>query len=73
MQGHGNLPGHPVVGSPLSNAEGASLIPVWGVKIPHAVRPKKENLRHLFFDLLKSVSLLRHFPVDLMKVPKKIR
>lgn len=73
MQGHGNLPGHPVVGSSLSNAEGASLIPVWGVKIPHTVRPKKENLRHLFFDLLKSVSLLRHFPVDLMKVPKKIR
>ena len=58
---------------PASNAEGASLIPVWGVKIPYAVRPKKENLRHLFFDLLKSVSLLRHFPVDLMKVPKKIR
>ena len=54
---------------PASNAEGKSLIPVWGVKIPYAVWPKKENPRHLFFDLLKSVSLLRHFPVDLIQVP----
>ena len=27
-----------------SNAEGAGLIPGWGAKIPHASRPKNQNI-----------------------------
>ena len=37
-----DFPGGPVVKTSPSNAGGAGLIPGWGVKIPHALKPKKD-------------------------------
>ena len=44
IKGHlGDLPGGPVVEA-SSNTEGAGSIPAWGTKIPHASRPKRQNM-----------------------------
>ena len=40
-----DLPGSPVVETSPSNAGGASSIPGWGAKIPHAWRPKNQNIK----------------------------
>ena len=40
-----DFPGGPVVKTSPSNAGGASLIPGWGAKIPHASGSKKQNIR----------------------------
>ena len=41
----GDFPGSPVVRTSPSNAGGAGLIPGQGVKIPHASRPKNQNMK----------------------------
>ena len=41
----GNFPGGPVVKTPPSNAKGAGSIPGWWIKIPHALQPKKQNIK----------------------------
>ena len=43
--GDGEFPVGPVVKTSSSNAGGASLIPGWGAKIPHASGPKTQNTR----------------------------
>ena len=48
MQGHGNFPGHPVVGTSLSNAEDASLIPGQGAKFPRASQAKKLTIKQKY-------------------------
>ena len=40
-----DLPGGPVVKTSPSNAAGVGLIPDWGAKIPHALRPKNQNIK----------------------------
>ena len=40
-----DFPGGPVVGSSPSNAGGSGSIPGQGPKIPHALRPKKQNIK----------------------------
>ena len=40
-----DFPGGPVVRTSPSSAEGAGLIPTRGVKIPHALGPKNQNIR----------------------------
>ena len=40
-----DFPGGPVVKTSPSNAGGAGSIPGWGAKIPHALRPKKQNTK----------------------------
>ena len=40
-----HLPGVPVVKTLPSNAGGVGLIPGLGTKTPHAVRPKKQNIK----------------------------
>lgn len=40
-----NVPGGPVVKTLLSNAEGVSLIPGWGVRIPHASWPNNQKIK----------------------------
>ena len=37
------FPGSPAVKTSPSNAGGAGLIPGWGAKIPHALRPKNQK------------------------------
>ena len=39
------FPGGPVVKTSPSNAGGAGLIPSRGAKIPHASRPKNQNIK----------------------------
>ena len=39
------FPGGPVVKTSPSNAGGAGSIPGWGTKIPHALRPKNQNIK----------------------------
>ena len=34
-----------MVKTSLSNAGGAGLIPGWGAKIPHTLRPKNQNVK----------------------------
>ena len=41
-----DFPGSPVVKTLPSNARGADLIPGWGAKIPHALWPKNQNIKH---------------------------
>ena len=41
----GDFPGSPVVKTMPSNAGGAGSIPGWGAKIPHALQPKKQNIK----------------------------
>ena len=36
-----DFPGSPVIKALAFNASGVDLIPGWGAKIPHALRPKK--------------------------------
>ena len=40
----GDFPGGPVVKTSPSNAGGAGSIPGRGAKIPHALRPKNQNI-----------------------------
>ena len=40
----GDFPGSPVVKTLPSNAEGAGLIPGRGAKVPHASRPRNQNI-----------------------------
>ena len=40
-----DFPGSPVVKTSPSNAEGAGLIAGWGTGIPHASRPKSQNIK----------------------------
>ena len=40
-----DFPGGPVVKISPSNAGGAGLIPGQGAKIPHALRPKNQNIK----------------------------
>ena len=40
-----DFPGSPVVGTLPSKAKGATSIPGWGTKIPHDLRPKKQNTK----------------------------
>ena len=40
-----DFPGSPVVKTSPSNAGVAGLIPGWGAKIPHASRPKHQNVK----------------------------
>ena len=42
-----DFPGGPVVRTSPSNAEGAGLIPSQGVKIPHALGPKNQNIKQM--------------------------
>ena len=44
-QGWGDFPGGPVIKTSPSNAEGEGLIPGWAAKIPHALRPKNQNMK----------------------------
>ena len=41
----GDFSGGPVVKTSPSIAGGAGLIPGWGAKIPHASRPKNQNIK----------------------------
>ena len=41
-----NFPGGPVVKTSLSNTAGAGLIPGWRGKIPHALKPKNQNINN---------------------------
>ena len=45
MGSRGDYPGGPVVKTSPSNARGAASIPGWGAKIPHASRPKNQNIK----------------------------
>ena len=38
-----DFPGDPVLKTSPSNAEGVDLIPGWGAKIPHVLKPKIQN------------------------------
>ena len=40
-----DLPGGPVIKTSPSDAGGAGLIPVQGVKIQHVSQPKKQNIK----------------------------
>ena len=40
-----DFPGGPVVKTSASNAGGAGPIPGQGAKIPHALRPKNQNIK----------------------------
>ena len=40
-----DFPGGPVVKTLPFNAGGAGSIPDWGAKIPHALRPKNQNIK----------------------------
>ena len=40
-----DFPGGPVVKASPSNAGGKGSIPGWGAKIPHASRPKNQNIK----------------------------
>ena len=40
-----DFPGGPVVKTSPSNSGGAGLIPGWGTGIPHASRPKSQNIK----------------------------
>ena len=40
-----DFPDSPVVKTSLFNAEDMGSIPDWGTKIPHALRPKNQNIR----------------------------
>ena len=40
-----DFPGGPVVKTSSSNAGGASLIPGWGAKSPHAFQLKNQNIK----------------------------
>ena len=44
-QKHRDFPGGPVVKTSPSSAGGAGLIPGPGAKIPHASRPKNQNIK----------------------------
>ena len=39
------FPAGPVVKTSPSNAGGDGSIPGWGAKIPHALRPKNQNIK----------------------------
>ena len=41
----GDFPGGSVIKNPPSSARSASLIPSEGTKIPHASRPKNQNIK----------------------------
>ena len=45
MQYYRDFLSEPVVKTLPSNAEGASSIPGWGAKIPHALGPKNQNMK----------------------------
>ena len=45
LKQHRDFPGDPVVKTSPSNAGGAGSIPGQGVKIPHASRPKNQNIK----------------------------
>ena len=40
-----DFPGGPVVKTSSSNARGEGSIPGWGARIPHASRPKNQNIK----------------------------
>ena len=42
---HGDFAGGPVVKTSSSNAGVVGSIPGWGAKIPHAQRPKNQNIK----------------------------
>ena len=41
----GDFPGGSVIKTSSFNTGGAGLIPGWGAKIPHASRPKNQNIK----------------------------
>ena len=62
--------GSPVVKTLPSRAGGASSIPGWGAKIPHATWAKKSNIKQNQYCNKIQGSLLKLF---LLKVFKKIK
>ena len=42
----GNFPGGPVIKTLPSNVRGMGLNPGWRAKIPHALWPKNQNIKH---------------------------
>ena len=46
---YGDFPGGPVVKTSPSNAGGVGSIPGQGVKIPHASRPKNQNVKQKLY------------------------
>ena len=49
-----DFPGGPVVKASPSNAGGAGLIPGQGAKIPHALWPKKQNIKQKQYCFIKN-------------------
>ena len=45
VSSHRDFPGGPVVKTSPSNAAGAGSVPGRGAKIPHASRPKNQNIK----------------------------
>ena len=54
-----DFPGGPVVKTSPSNAGGAGLIPGQGAKIPHASRPKNQNIKQKQYSNKFSKRLLK--------------
>ena len=50
-----------MVGTLPSNAGGASSIPGWGARIPHASRPRNQNIKNrgnVVTDLVKTLKMV---------------
>ena len=59
----GDFPGCPVVETLPCNAGAAGLIPAQGAKIPHASRPKNQNIKNRSNIVTNSIkSLLKKHP-----------
>ena len=58
-----DFPGGPVVKTLPSSAGGVGLIPDWGTKIPHALRPRNQNI--------KQKQYCNKFNKDFKKIKKK--
>ena len=70
----GDFPGSLVVKTPPSNAEGASLIPGWRAKIPHASWPQNQNINNKSNIITNSIKTLKviHVRKKIFKKRKKV-
>ena len=50
-----------MVKTSLSNAQGAGLIPGQGDKIPHALRPKNQDIKQKRYSITNSIRLKKWF------------
>ena len=69
---HRDFPGGPVFKALPSNAGGVGLIPDQGAKIPHALRPKHQNIKHCYSNIVtNSIKTLKMVHIKKKNLEKK--